>query len=365
MGQPLRLGIIGCGNISGQYLESLQRLPNLELAAVSDAYPAAAEAVAEAEGVPALTVDDLLAAEDIDAVLNLTTPHAHAPITLAALGAGKHVYLEKPFATTLADAEQMLTAAKESGRRLGSAPDTVLGTGIQTARALIDDGQIGSPVGATAFMLSPGHESWHPNPAFYYAPGGGPLLDMGVYYLTALVTLLGPIRSVMAMAGRARQERVVPDGAPRAGDVLPVQVDTFVSAVLQHADGAVSTLVISFDVVASQVPRIEIYGQTGTLAVPDPNTFDGVVRLGRTRTEFTEVEPLAGYRGAGRGYGLADMARAIAGGGPHRQSPELGFHVNEVMERIAQAAAESAVVQVQSSCERPAAVPLGDDPGHG
>ncbi|MGC0141707.1 Gfo/Idh/MocA family protein [Pseudactinotalea sp. Z1732] len=362
MGQPLNVGIIGCGNISRQYLDNLRRLGNLNLTAVSDVHEPAARAVADAEGVPALQVTDLLQADTVDVVLNLTTPTAHAPLALAAFEAGKHVYLEKPFATTPTEAEELMSATTDTGLRLGSAPDTVLGTGIQTARALVDEGRIGAPVGATAFMLAPGHEFWHPNPAYYYAAGGGPLLDMGVYYLTALVTMLGPVRTVAAMAGRARTERIVPEGAPRAGEVLPVSVDTFTSALLQHAGGAISTLVVSFDVVATEVPRIEVYGAEGSIAVPDPNQFDGDVRLGRVGSEFTPVAPLAGYRDAGRGYGLADMARAVDDGGPHRQSAELGFHVHEVMDRIAQAAEQQAVLTVHSTCERPAPVPLSDDP---
>src|SRR5690606_19692686 len=172
-------------------------------------------------------------------------------------------------------------------------------TGTQTARALIDRGAIGQPVAATAFMLSPGHESWHPSPGFYYEVGGGPLLDMGPYYLTSLVTMLGPIESVAAMSARPQQERLAPAGAPRAGERFPVEVETTVSAVLRHVGGAVSTLVVSFDVVASTLPRIEVYGTEGSLAVPDPNHFDGEVRLGR-RGAFEPVEPLAGHPGAGR-----------------------------------------------------------------
>lgn len=357
----MRVGIVGCGNISRQYLDSLQRLPNLRLTAVADLNQEAARTVADAHGVEATDPDALLGRDDVDVVLNLTTPQAHAPVSIAALAAGKHVYLEKPFATSLADADAMLAAASAAGRRIGSAPDTVLGTGTQTARALIDRGDIGEPVAATAFMLSAGHESWHPSPGFYYEVGGGPLLDMGPYYLTSLVTLLGPIASVSAMSGRPRQVRVAPAGAPRAGEAFPVEVETTVSALLQHEGGAVSTLVVSFDVVASTLPRIEVYGTEGTLGVPDPNRFDGEVTLGR-HGAFAPVEPLAGYAGAGRGYGLADMARAIADGGPHRQSAELGYHVNEVMERILEAAATDSVVEVRSRCERPAAVPAGADP---
>ncbi|WP_114559317.1 Gfo/Idh/MocA family protein [Desertihabitans aurantiacus] len=364
MGEPMNLALIGCGNIAGQYLASLQRLPGLRLVAVCDAVPAAAERVSAETGVPARPVEDVLADPSVEVVLNLTIPAAHAPVTIAALEAGKHVYLEKPFATSLADADAMVAAAEKAGRRIGSAPDTVLGTGIQTARQLVDSGRIGIPVAATAFMMNPGHESWHPNPAFYYQHGGGPLLDMGVYYLTALVTLLGPVESVTAMGSRIRTERPVPAGAPRAGEVLTVEVDTHISAVLRHTSGVTSTLVVSFDAVASQLPRIEVYGSEATLDVPDPNRFDDPVRICATprSRDFTEVEPTAGYRGSGRGYGLADMARAIAEGGPHRQSTELGYHVNEVMERVLESIREQRQTAVVSRCERPAAVPLDATP---
>lgn len=357
----MRVGLLGAGNISQQYLAALPRLSNLRLVAVADALAANAAAVGEAQGVPVVSVDELLASEDVDLILNLTTPQAHAPLTIAALEAGKHVYLEKPFATSLEEADAMVAAADAAGLRVGSAPDTVLGTGTQTARALIDRGDIGQPVAATAFMLGAGHESWHPNPAFYYAPGGGPLLDMGPYYVTSLVTMLGPIESVTAMSASPREVRVAPEGAPRAGESFPVEVETTVSTLLRHVNGAVSTLVVSFDVVASTLPRIEVYGTEGSVSVPDPNTFTGEVGLGRQRV-FEPVETLAGYRDAGRGYGLSDLARAHVAGTPHRQSLELGYHVNEVLERVLESAATGAVVAVRSRCERPEPVPLGDDP---
>jgi predicted dehydrogenase len=360
---PLRVALVGCGNISAQYLASLPQLSNLRLVSVTDAVEAAAERVAAEQGVPARSLEDVLADPEVDLVLNLTPPQLHAPLTIAALEAGKHVYLEKPFAVGADEATQMLAAAERSGRRIGSAPDTVLGIGIQTARRLIDDGQIGRPVAATAFMMSPGHEGWHPNPGFYYLRGGGPLLDMGVYYLTALVTLLGPIAEVSAMSSRMRTERKVPDAGPRAGEILPVEVDTYVAATLRHDSGVISTLIVSFDTIASQLPRIEVYGTAASLDVPDPNQFANPVGISRSRTEpFAYVSDLAGYAGAGRGYGLADLARSIAAGTPHRQSAELGFHVHEVMERIAEASTAGATVPVVSRCDRPAPVPQGARP---
>jgi len=360
---PLRVGMVGCGNISAQYLKHLAQLPGLRLVAVADAVPAAGERVSTAQGVPVREVDALLGSDDVDVVLNLTTPAGHAPVSIAALEAGKHVYLEKPFAVTLAEADAMMSAMRASGRRIGSAPDTVLGTGIQTARRLVDDGEIGDPVAATAFMLCPGHEGWHPNPGFYYRVGGGPLLDMGVYYLTALVTLLGPVTAVSGMGSRLRTERVVPDGAPRAGEVLPVEVDTHVAATLRHASGAITSLVVSFDVQASTLPPIEVYGTRGTLLVPDPNQFANPVGVSHRRNEaFTEVADLGGYADAGRGYGLADLARSLLRGEPHRQSAELGYHVNEIMLRIVEATESGRTVTLASTCDRPAAVPAGATP---
>ncbi len=225
----MRVGLVGCGNISRQYLDSLERLPGLALTVVADLDPAAAAAVAERTGAVVFLPDALLTDDEVDVVLNLTTPQAHAPLTIAALEAGKHVYLEKPFATSLADADAMLAAAARADRRIGSAPDTVLGTGTQTARALIDRGEIGQPVAATAFMLIPGHEAWHPSPGFYYATGGGPLLDMGPYYLTSLVTMLGPVETVTAKLVSVME---TPDAAAHAA----------FAGLLRSADGAAAML---------------------------------------------------------------------------------------------------------------------------
>lgn len=360
---PMNVALVGCGHISTQYLDNLPQLTNLNLVSVSDVVDAAATKVSAERGVPARPVADVLADDGVDVVLNLTTPQAHAPLTIEALQCGKHVYLEKPFALSSAEGEGMLAAARAADRRIGSAPDTVLGTGIQTARRLVDDGEIGTPVAATAFMMAAGHEAWHPNPAFYYLSGGGPLLDMGVYYLTALVTMLGPIESVAGMGSRSRTERIVPDGAPRAGETLTVEVDTYVTAALRHTGGAISTLIVSFDTQASQLPRIEVYGTGASLSVPDPNRFANPVGIARTRNgEFEPVENLAGYAGAGRGFGLSDMVRSIGEGTPHRQSAELGFHVNEVMERVLESVSTRAFVEVTSTCDRPSAVTYGTTP---
>ncbi|PSL01575.1 putative dehydrogenase [Haloactinopolyspora alba] len=270
MGEPLTVGIIGAGAISAQYLDTFDTLPSLRLAAVADLDPDRAGAVAaERPGTRAVTPDELVVAPDIDLVLNLTVPAAHADVAGKAVAAGKHVYGEKPLATTVAQATEVLAAADQAGVRVGCAPDTVLGTGIQTARRAIDDGSIGVPVAASAVMANSGPESWHPSPDFYYLPGGGPLFDMGPYYVTAPVTLLGPVTRVTGTAGRPRPERTIGSGA-RAGVSVPVEVDTHVSGALVHASGAISTIIMSFDTVATRASNLEVHGEHGSLIVPDP-----------------------------------------------------------------------------------------------
>jgi len=356
---PLRVGMVGVGNISKQYLEQFPSLPDLRLTAVADLDTARAAVVADEQGVQALGVDELLASPDLDVVLNLTIPAAHADVATRALAAGKHVYGEKPLALTTAEAEPVLAAAHAAGLRVGSAPDTVLGTGIQTARAAIDAGRIGTPVAAAVSWSAPGHELWHPAPGFYYQPGGGPLLDMGPYYLTSLVTFFGSVVRVSGSTTRSTRQRTVATG-PNAGQVLPVDVDTHVVAVLEHEDGVVSTVTLSFEVWATESPLFEVHGTAGSLSVADPNRFSDPSRIATAQDRtFQELPVLAGHRDAGRGVGLADMARAIASGEPHRASGELAFHVLDVMESIATAGRERTVVEVASRASRPAAVPLG------
>ncbi|MHA7287781.1 Gfo/Idh/MocA family protein [Arthrobacter sp. MDT3-44] len=364
MGEPLNVGIIGCGAIVAQYLKTLPSLPSVSLRAVADLDFSRAEAVAASqEGVRALTVDELLADPEIDTVLNLTIPAAHADVATRAIAAGKHVYGEKPLAANTSQARKVLALADEAGVRVGCAPDTVLGTGIQTARHAIDSGMIGRPISATATMVTPGHERWHPNPDFYYVPGGGPLLDMGPYYVTALVTLLGPVTSVIGAASHTRKERTI-GGGPRADETIPVSIDTHVTGVLVHESGALSTLVMSFDAVQTRSSNIEIHGEQASLTVPDPNYFDGEVSIctlanrENDREVGWEVIPTsAGYIGAGRGYGLADMALTPAGD-QHRASGQLAYHVLDVMESLLRSAADGSSVPVLSTAERPAAVAL-------
>ncbi|SDT29398.1 Gfo/Idh/MocA family protein [Microlunatus soli] len=357
----IRIGMVGAGNISGQYLAVIERLPILELVAVADLDQQRAAAVAEKYGARALTVAELVASDDVDVVLNLTLPAAHAEVALQAIAAGKTVYGEKPLAATLEDGNKIIEAARAAGVRVGSAPDTVLGTGIQTARKAVDDGVIGSPIAATATMVTPGHERWHPNPDFYYQPGGGPVLDMGPYYVSALITILGPVRRVIAEASHTRTTRTIGSG-DRAGESFDVAVDTHVTGVLVHESGVLSTVVMSFDAAASKASNIEVHGTDGSLIVPDPNRFDGDVSVHPVGGEWSVLPVSAGYRDAGRGYGIADLAVTPADQ-QIRASGDLALHALDVMLSFLRSASDGVAVEVETSCERPAPVPLGDAPG--
>ncbi len=360
----LRIGVVGAGQISGAYLGTLRRLPNVQVVAVADLDHARARtAAAAAPGARPLAAAELLTAHDVDLVLNLTIPAAHAEVAHAAIAAGKHVYGEKPLAVTTGQAREVLAAAAHAGVRVGCAPDTVLGTGVQTARACLDGGQIGAPVAATAFMVTPGHERWHPAPEFYYLPGGGPLFDMGPYYLTALVTLLGPVRRVAGMAATPRATRVIGSG-PRAGAQIGVAVATHVTGVLEHANGALLTLVMSFDVWAGQLPHIEVYGTGGSLSVPDPNGFGGTVQIFRAGAQdWAPAAEAGGYRGAARGYGVSDLASALSTGTAHRANGEVAYHVLDMMQALLAAAGSGHAVERHEQLRPAAGRPLRRAPG--
>ncbi|WP_026875181.1 Gfo/Idh/MocA family protein [Jiangella gansuensis] len=362
MGEPVGVGIVGLGAISGQYLRALDELTTLRLVAVADLDAERARAVAaEHDGVLACAADDLLAHPGIDVVVNLTTPAAHAPVALAAVAAGKAVYNEKPLAATVADGREILRAAERAEVRVGGAPDTVLGTGVQTARHAIDAGLIGTPTAATATFLSAGHERWHPNPDFYYAPGGGPLLDMGPYYVSTLVTLLGPVVSVVGRGSTSRPARTIGSG-PRAGEQVPVHVLTHVTGILTHASGALSTITMSFDATATLAPPIEVHGLEGSLAVPDPNRFDGDVhhrRLGST--DWGTLPVAAGYTTGGRGLGVAELMTAPSAA-EARAGGRLALHVLDIMESVLESAGDGAAREIANPAERPAAVPLAAEP---
>jgi predicted dehydrogenase len=354
------IGIIGCGKISGIYLENLsKKMGNTRVVACADLMAERAQAAATQVGAKACTVDELLRDPSVEIVLNLTIPKVHAEVSLAAMAAGKHVYLEKPLSVTRTEGARVLEAARRSGLRLGGAPDTFLGGGIQTCRKLIDDGWIGRPIGATAFMTTPGHERWHPDPEFYYKPGGGPMLDMGPYYLTALVNLLGPIARVSGSAKSAYDERTI-TSEPKKGQKIKVEVPTTVAGVLDFAGGAVGMVLMTFDVWGAHLPRIEVYGTAGSLSVPDPNTFGGPIEvLRKNEKEWREVPLAYGYAENSRGLGVSDMADAVGRKRQHRASGELMYHVLDVMEGLHDASASGRHYSVASTCERPAPLPLG------
>jgi predicted dehydrogenase len=359
VGDAPRIGIIGVGVISGIYLQTLTARTDVRVTAIADLDMGRAATVAAGiPGARALEVPALLSDPDVDVVLNLTIPAAHADIALAAIAQGKHVYGEKPLAVDLESGRRVMDAATAAGVLLGSAPDTVLGTGTQTARAVIDEGRIGRPIAATAMMATSGPESWHPNPDFYFLPGGGPLLDMGPYYISALVHLLGPVTAVVGSASRMRDERVIGSG-PRAGERIPVDVDTHVTAILEHAGGALSTLTTSFDSVRTSASPIEVHGESGSLSVPDPNMFSGEVLLCPLGSrEWEAVGDRAGYIDAARGIGLLDMLAAPTTADV-RASGRLALHTLEVMTAVLASAHEGTRLSVESTVERPALVPLG------
>jgi predicted dehydrogenase len=357
------VGVIGCGNISGIYFKNGKLFRNLDVVACADLDLDRARAKAEEYEIPkACTVEELLADPAIEVVINLTVPKAHAPVCLAALEAGKHVYVEKPLAIHREEGRKVLEVARAKGLRVGCAPDTFLGGGLQTCRKLIDDGWIGQPVAATAFMLCPGHESWHPDPAFYYEVGGGPMFDMGPYYLTALVSLLGPVQRLTASARITYPERTI-TSKPKYGQKVTVETPTHIAGVMDFASGAVATLVTSFDVWCGEVPRIEIYGTQGSLSVPDPNTFGGPVRVRRMGAkEWSEVPLTHGFAENSRGIGVADMAAAIQSDRPHRASGDLAYHVLDLMQGFLDASEQGKHYTPVSTVERPAPLPLGLPP---
>lgn len=358
---PLRIGVVGVGNISGIYFENLGRYASTEVVAVADLDLDRARTVAERNAVQkVLTPDELLKDPDVDLVLNLTVPKVHAEVALRAVQAGKHVYSEKPLAVDRESARGMLEAARANGVRVGCAPDTFLGGGIQSCRKLIDDGAIGEPVAVNAFMLCRGHESWHPSPEFYYEVGGGPMLDMGPYYLTALVNLLGPIRRLTGSARATFPTRTI-TSQPKHGKVVQVETPTHLVGIYDFENGAVGQLTTSFDVYPSPLPNITIYGTEGTLIVPDPNGFGGEIYLKRAgENDFTLMPLTHGHAANARGIGVLDMAHAIRENRPHRASGDLAFHVLDAMLGVAEASETGRHLELTSQVERPAALGVAE-----
>ena len=362
----MRIGLVGCGNISDVYLVNGALFRDFVFTACADLNPQASKRQAARYAIAARSMEDLLASEDVDIVLNLTIPEAHADVSLAAIAAGKHVYTEKPLATTLADGRRILEAAKAKGLRVGAAPDTVLGPGVQEGRRIVDAGEIGKPLTGLAAVLSHGMEHWHPNPGFFFRPGGGPVFDMGPYYLSTLVNLLGPVASVQASGQIGFAERIVTTpGSALLGQAIKVETLTSVQALLEFSSGAQVTFLASWDVWNHQVPMIELYGETASLRMPDPNWFGGVLHIAEGRGDWAAIETGGRRLGAAnwpqgepryanyRGLGLADMARAIEAGRPHRASGDVGLHVLAVMAGILEAATEQRRVVIAPDCARP------------
>jgi len=360
-----KVGVVGCGNISGIYLSNLAKFTDTEILRLADLDVDRAQQVAEAQGVPRFgTVEELINDAEIDVVLNLTVPKAHAAVNQLALNAGKHVYAEKPFAVQREDARATLDLAQAKGLRTGAAPDTFLGAGIQTCRELIDDGAIGRPIGVQAFMLCRGHESWHPSPEFYYETGGGPMLDMGPYYVTALVNLLGPIKRVTGSAQISFTERTI-TSEPKAGKVVTVETPTHLSAVLDFESGAVGAITTSFDVAAHTYPNITVFGSEGSIMVPDPNTFGGPVMMRRGNdSDWSEVPIKRPFSANMRGLGLLDMITGIRLNRPTRASGELAFHVLDIMLAIEESSRAGQHIMLESGVPRPAIMPKDSDDNH-
>ncbi len=362
------VGIIGCGNISSSYLSLAPMFKSLDIRAVADLNMDAARERAAEYSVRADTVEDLLVADDIDIIINLTVPAAHFEVTKQILNAGKHAYSEKPFVLTVAEGEELGRLANEKGLRVASAPDTFMGGSHQLARAVLDEGLVGEIVSGTCHVMSHGMEAWHPNPDFFFQSGGGPVLDLGPYYVSNLVQLIGPVKAVTAMASTSFATRTIGDG-PREGETIPVDTPTNIHAVMEFHNGALITLGASWDVWSHRHENMELYGSNGSLFVPDPNFFAGSVSVAGEDGEVVAVAPRdhpfsvinsednneiprANYRGAG----LADMAAAIREGREHRCSLELATHVVEVLTAILQSAETRAWIEITTSCTRPEAV---------
>lgn len=352
--KSVKVGIIGCGNISEIYFKNAAKFGILEVIAAADLIPERVDAKAEAFNIPHVyySGEELLQNPEVELVINLGVPKVHAELCLAALKAGKHVYVEKPLALTRAEGQAILNLANKKGLLVGGAPDTFMGAGIQTCRKIIEDGWIGQPIAGTAFMVTPGHERWHPDPEFYYQEGGGPMFDMGPYYLTALINLLGPIKRISGSTKISYAERTITSKA-KYGQKIKVEVPTHVAGTFDFASGAIVSMITSFDVWGANLPRIEIYGTKGSLSVPDPNTFGGPVKIKLANSDWMELPLTHGYSENSRGLGVADMAYAIRTGRKHRANGELTYHVLEAMHGIHDAANSGQYYYMQSNCSKP------------
>lgn len=363
--KKIKVGVVGCGCISGIYLSNLTRLfKNVEVVACMDLIRERAESRAKEFGIPKVCdPDEFYRQEDIKLVVNLTTPKSHNEVDMLALEAGKNIYSEKPFGVTKAAAKPVIELAKKKNLLVGGAAETFLGGGIQTCRKLIDQGLIGYPVAATAFMMCHGHESWHPDPEFYYEAGGGPMFDMGPYYLTALVSMMGPVKKVAGATSITFPTRTI-TSEKKKGKIIKVEVPTYVTGSLTFESGAIGTIITTFDVWGSQLPRIEIYGSEGTLSVPDPNTFGGPIYYSKPGQNWTEVPLEFGYRDNSRGIGVSDMCRVLLCGGVHRAHGDMAYHVLDIMQSIHDSNNSDKILTLDSTCSRPEPMPQGVEDGY-
>ncbi len=349
-----KIGIVGQGNISGIYDKNIGTMyPNIQIAGVCDLVREKAEKQAETYGIAKIYKDmyELFADPEVDIVLNITRPADHYGVTKAALLAGKHVYSEKPLAVNMEDAKELVALAEEKGLYLGGAPDTFLGGAIQTARAVIDRGEIGKPVGGMVHMLGRGPEGWHPDPYFFYKVGGGPMLDMGPYYTTMLVNLLGPAAEVTAFGARNIPVRVI-GSEPHKGDTIEVEVDTFTTGAIRFVSGAVVSMTMSFDSHTEKEDMVRIFGTEGTLLVPDPNHFGGKLQVIRPDKTIDEIPLEFPYTEACRAVGLADMALSMEKGIFHRANYKQQLHVLDIMTAFARSSDAGAPVKIESPFER-------------
>jgi predicted dehydrogenase len=357
------IGIIGCGNISAAYLRLTPLFSALEMRAVADLNFDAAKARADEFGVSALSMKELLAADDIDIIVNLTIPDAHYAVTKSILEAGKHAYSEKPVVLTFEEGKALSDLAKSKNLRIGSAPDTFLGGAHQQARSLIDDGSVGKIIAGSCHVMSRGMEDWHPNPDFFFQPGAGPMLDIGPYYVTNLIQLIGSVKRVVALTSTSFEKRTIANG-PRNGEVIPVNTPTNIHALMEFENGATITISTSWDVVAHRHANMELYGTEASLFVPDPNFFGGQLEMAKVGGDIEPVErsdhpfgiPNEAERANYRCAGLADMASAIREDRPHRCSMDLALHAVDVMTGILKSGETGAFVDMTTRCDRPAAL---------
>lgn len=354
------VAVVGCGNISDIYLSNMTKVfDNLNVYAVCDLDEYKAAEKAEKYDTKVMAFDEILSDENVDIVLNLTTPFSHYEVCKKVILAKKNIYVEKPLSVTYSEGKELIKLANRNNVLIGCAPDTFMGAGIHTARKIIDDGLIGEIVGATAFMVCSGHESWHPSPEFYYKVGGGPLFDMGPYYITALVNLIGSVASVAGMTNCLRKQRKI-TSKPKYGEIIDVEVETHVNALLKFKNGAIGNVITSFDVFGSKLPRIEIYGTKGSVLVPDPNHFDGEVLLKQNFDKEFHTYPLINrFSGNCRGLGVSDMAECLLdGSGENCANGLLALHVLEIMEKILLSSELKKEIELETTCNRPRISPL-------